>query len=504
MRSKFLRRVPLLALLAASLFLRSSAQIVVKPDGAHVDLYSIQADAKKRVGSGELPSISIGVIQNGKTVWKESFGWADVGKKVAATPDTIYALGSLSKSITGTAVFKLAQSGRVDLEKPIGKYLRTRPIDFRGHDPNAYRVFHLLNMTAGLPHYWRYCYTDRDDLKKCGNEFLTKVSFSAFRPGEVHLYSNLSFELAAQMVADVTRQPFGKFVRGAVLVPSGMKRTFTYFDEIPKTGATVAKPYKSDGKPAAVLQFEPAGGGGFYSTVNDLLKYGSMHLRQKDNRNAVLRNATLAENHRVRPELPHGYYANGWGILPLPGKGTTLLSNGAIEGAASSLIVLPDAEIVIVVLVNKTVGNDLTDDIAFRIAGALLPNYKNHLDKLFEKVGPLFSDRNITKDDGLDGRWSGEAIVADGRKKIELSIEGTSGSIRFDGSDYEIKALKFEQGLIKAECNIEIADFKGNRQRAELLFRKDGENLEGMLSVDVRSDRPEFLLPYFVGLTRVK
>ncbi|MFN0140615.1 MAG: serine hydrolase domain-containing protein [Pyrinomonadaceae bacterium] len=498
------RTFPLLALLVALGFFPSSAQKVVKPDRANAGLDLIQSEVKKRVESGELPSISIGVIQNGKTIWKESFGFADVEKKTRATPDTIYALGSLSKSITGTALFKLVQSGKIDLDQPIANYLKSTPINFQGHDPSGYKVFHLLNMTAGIPHHWRYCYTDLGNLTKCGSEFSSQASFSAFRPGEVHLYSNLSFGLVQQIVSDVSGQPFTKFMRDNILRPAGMKETFTHLNEIPKTGLTVAKPYKADGKPAERFQFEPAGGGGFHSTVNDLLKYGAIHLRAKNDSNAVLSSATLVENHRVRPELPHGYYANGWGILPLPEKGTTLLSNGAIEGAASTLLVLPDAEIVIVVLVNKTVGNDLTDDIAFRIAGSLLPDYKGHLDTLFEKVGPLFSDREITKNDGLDGRWRGNLNVGDQRKQFELSVEGTGGSVRVDGLRYEIKKVTVGQGLIKAECELGLPEFKGKRQRAELLLRKDGDKLEGILSLDVRSGRPEFLVPYYVSLKSVR
>ena len=497
------KRVLFALILSITIVLNIGAQ-AISPERTNPVLANNRADLKKRVLEGVVPSISVGVIRNGKTIWKESFGFADVEKKTPATPDTIYALGSLSKSITGTAVFKLVQSGRIDLEKPIATYLRNTPIDFQGRDRNSYKVFHLLNMTAGIPHYWRYCYIDYGDLNKCGDEFSGQASFSAFRPGEVHLYSNLSFGLAAQMVSDVSGQPFRKFLRDNILRPAGMKQTFTHLNEIPKTGLTVAKPYKADGKPADRFQFEPAGGGGFHSTVNDLLKYGSMHLRQENERNAVLSSAVLVENHRVRPGLPHGYYANGWGILPLPEKGTTLLSNGAIEGAASTLLVLPDAEIVIVVLVNKTVGNDLTDDIAFRIAGALLPNYKNHLDTLFEKVGPLFSDSDITKNDGLDGRWRGTVNVGDQRKQLELSVEDTRGSVRVDGLSYETKKLTVGQGLIRAECELELPEFKGKRQRAELLLRKDGDKLEGILSLDVRSRRPEFLVPYYVSLKRVR
>lgn len=155
----------------------------------------LRNELESRVKNKELPSISVGVTRGGKLLWKESFGFADLEKGIAATSDTIYALGSLSKSITGTAVFKLVETRKIDLDRPISDYLRSMDIEYKAGDPKGYKVFHLLNMGAGIPHSYRYCYVDSGDLRRCGRDAALVSALTAFGPGEIHLIQILLLAL---------------------------------------------------------------------------------------------------------------------------------------------------------------------------------------------------------------------------------------------------------------------------------------------------------------------
>ena len=467
-------------------------------------LQSLRDELRERIQTGELPSVSVGVVKGGKAIWKGSFGFADIEKRIKATPFTVYALGSLSKSITGTAVFKLVQDGKIDLDRPVDNYLRTRLIGVHGGNANDLKVFHLLNMAAGIPHFWRYCYVSSGNLSQCGDELLDQASFSAFKPGEVHLYSNLSFAIAAQMVEDVSRVRFRDYLRTAILKPAGMRHTFTHLNELRDASLTVARPYKRDGTPADAFQFEPAGGGGFYSSVDDLLKYAAIHLPHRNDRRAILNNRTIAEDHRVRPELPHRYYANGWGVLPLPNGWTTLLSNGAIEGAATTLLVLPDSDLAIVVLVNKTVGNDPTDDLAFRIAGAMLPGYKKGLDELFAKVGPEFEDKPYENRPDSYGIWIGKVLIGGERVKLSLRISGDGLFLSLDDSDpRQLTDLRLSDGLVVGTLALKAPSELGIKSRSVKVFvRITGDKLTGFIQDEVLEPRPDRLLAYFISASK--
>lgn len=467
-------------------------------------LTAIRNELRSKVSSKQFPSVSVGVVKSGRVVWRESFGFADLENKIPATPDTIYALGSLSKSITGTAVFKLYQDGKLDLGKPINTYLTKPTIDYHGRDPDSYKVFHLLNMAAGIPHYWRYCYANDTHFGACGNDFLSQASFSAFEPGETHLYSNLSFGLAALMVEDVTKMSFADFLRAEILAPAGMKRTFAHYKDIPTKSVVLAKPYRSDGSRAPEFQFEPFGGGGLFSTVNDLLRYGSMHIPGENGRRAVLTSKTLAENHRVRAELPNGYYANGWGVLPLPGKNTTLLSNGAIEGAASSLLVLPEAETVIVVLINKTVGNDTTDEIGYKVADALFPGYRSDLDALIQKVAPQFAESPFMGDASLDGDYRGFLQVQGKNRDLTISIIGKEITVEVGNQPVQtLTNVIISSGTVSGDLKVDIGSGSDQVSDATVTFRHSKDSLTGYIALESLKPRPDSLIAYFLSAKRV-
>ena len=462
----------------------------------------LRNELESRVKNKELPSISVGVTRGGKLLWKESFGFADLEKGIAATSDTIYALGSLSKSITGTAVFKLVETRKIDLDRPISDYLRSMHIEYKVGDPKGYKVFHLLNMGAGIPHSYRYCYVDSGDLRRCGRDAALVSALTAFGPGEIHLYSNTSFGLAAEMIGDVVGKPFGQYMRDEIFRPASMASTFTHLDEIPRPNSKLAKPYRRDGSLAAELQFEPAGGGGFFSSVNDLLKYADIHL----GRSKILQKATIDENHRVRPVLPVDYYANGWGVLQVPEHGRTLISNGAIEGAASTLLVLPDADMSVVVLVNKSVGNEVTDDIAFRIAGAVLPGYKHEIDKIFEKAEEIFAPKEFAGNVSLDGKWTGRMELNGRKLDLALVFDGKTVTASFAGKPAQTPRVLVGHGIIRSRLEIDSGTdpFGPMSSSVELIFRLRGEHLEGSAQFEARDDRPQFLRPVFFRLKRVK
>lgn len=480
------------------------SQKSVQPPASNAGLAAIRTELGRKVESGSFPSVSIGVVRQGKTVWKESFGYADLDKKIRATPDTIYAVGSVSKSITGTAVFRLVQDGKVSLDQPIRKYLRSQRIDFHNPFGDDYKVYHILNMAAGIPHFWRYCYLNAGDPKKCGDELLSKASFSAFTPGTAHVYSNLSFGLAGRLVADVSGSTFAEYLSAEVFRPSGMRKTFTHINEIPLGDRDLAVPYKRNGSAADRFQFEPSGGGGFFSTANDLLKFGSIHLEKKKAKNSVLGPITLRENHRVRPELPHPLYANGWGVLNLPTRGTTLLSNGAIEGAAATLLVLPESEIVIVVLINKTVGNEVTDDIAFNIADLLLPDYKRELNELFERVGPLFSEAPFSPDKAANGNWLGSVISNDKRTDLRLEIQDKEITVYFGNAPGQRLANAVNAGgLIKGTLESDGFEPPFSRTgKVEVAFSIRGDAISGYVQSEILSPKPDYLLAYYFSARR--
>src|SRR6266702_1324940 len=86
-------------------------------------LAAVRVECQQLVAGGKMPSLAIAVAQNGRVVWHEAFGKADIENNRDATVDTMYTLASTGKSITGTAIAILAERGLIDLDSPAQRYL---------------------------------------------------------------------------------------------------------------------------------------------------------------------------------------------------------------------------------------------------------------------------------------------------------------------------------------------------------------------------------------------
>ena len=97
-------------------------------------LMGIKDSIESEIRSGAVPSVSVAVSRSGKVIWLQSFGWADKSKKIKAQPSTPYAIASLSKTITSTALMVLVEQGLVRLNDPVDKYLEGSKLTYyKGH-----------------------------------------------------------------------------------------------------------------------------------------------------------------------------------------------------------------------------------------------------------------------------------------------------------------------------------------------------------------------------------
>jgi len=94
------------------------------------------------------PSISVAVAVQGELVWAEARGYADIAAQIAATPDTAYAIGSVSKPITAVLAARLWETGKLDIDADIRDYVERFPA---GHQ--SINTRQLLSHQAGIRHY---------------------------------------------------------------------------------------------------------------------------------------------------------------------------------------------------------------------------------------------------------------------------------------------------------------------------------------------------------------
>jgi CubicO group peptidase (beta-lactamase class C family) len=487
---------PCLPLCLFLLLSAAAAQAQVHP--GHPKLDSLRAVVQGRVARGEAASVALVVARGGQVLWEEAFGWADRERRVPATPQTVYPVASLSKAITATGVWLLAEQGRLRLDAPVHRYLRSaRLAHHRGH-PDDLRVGHLLNMAGGIPHQLTYHYdADRQRMPTVAWQ-IGHHGLVVFPPGKHHVYSNFSFAVADQLITDVAGVPYPEVLRDRLFKPLGMNTASAH------RPANVARGYFADGKPVEVNHFLPRGGAGLYASTRDLLRFGQMHLGLASAR--LLSPAALTRMHAQPEGLSYPYYANGWGRLPLRTGSLLLLANGAIAGAASTLLVLPKENLVVVCLTNSTLGNDFTDALGFEIAFALAPNLKPAFEALVAEVGAQLAPRPFVPTADWLGPWSGHLRVGKRALSVRLVVKADSTAwVSVNGQPAQaVRELAWEHDLLNGRWTgtLPLPELARQPHELHLQLVREGNRLYGVFQAASTGAKPGFLWPYAVALTR--
>lgn len=327
---------------------------------------------------------AVGIVLEGDVVYVRGFGVRELESKQPVEGDTVFRIGSVSKTITALAVLKLRDQGRVVLDAPAATYVPAlASLSSHTKDSPQITVRHLLTMTSGLPYddMWGAVTFGQSDVELA--QLLKQGPSIARAPGEQYQYSNLGFALLGKVVEAVSGQPFAEFVAHEIFAPLGMRSSgyvtgaiqrermaVGYFKEGEHGEHLVPEPIDSDGV------FAPAGG--VYTSANDLARYAAYHLAayppRDDPETGPVRRSTLREMHAgqawarlgddvpVLRRLPTGEpsltafsYGLGWMQY------TTCLAEGIVQhfgfepGYWASIRLLPAQGIGIVTI--STTGN---------------------------------------------------------------------------------------------------------------------------------------------------
>src|SRR5215208_5850146 len=275
------------------------------------------------------PGMSVAVAVDGRTVFSMSCGWADRERRLPARATTRFRIGSVSKPVTATALATLVDSGQIDLDAPIQRYVPEFP---EKRWPMTVRqvAAHLAGLRANADDEVvsvRHFDTVADEVAIFADDPLL------FRPGTRYSYSNWGYVLLGRALETASGEPFEAYVRRAVLDPLGMSHT-----QLDDAGAPVpqrARHYEvtSDGRAVAAPRHDVSlrwPSGGFVSTAEDLARLGGFaagELVGPATRAQFLSGQRTAGGERTG-------YALGWEVHDTPfGKGYGHIGN-AVGGTA--------------------------------------------------------------------------------------------------------------------------------------------------------------------------
>jgi CubicO group peptidase (beta-lactamase class C family) len=233
-------------------------------------------------------SLTIGVVSRDRLVWSKSYGEADVERKIAATPESIYRIGSITKQFTGLMLLQLVDRGKVRLTDPVEKHLpEINKLQGRQSGWPAVTLLQLATMTAGIAR-------EPEDLptflvgpvaswEQTTIKAIERTSY-AHEPGTRYLYSNIGYAILGAALSRAAGRPYTEYVREEILTPLGMTQTF--FEPNASLAARIVKGYaiRNNELDGTAPEREHAGrgykvpNGALYTTAGDLAKFLAFEL----------------------------------------------------------------------------------------------------------------------------------------------------------------------------------------------------------------------------------
>jgi CubicO group peptidase (beta-lactamase class C family) len=280
--------------------------------------------------AGRLPSISAAVFRGDELMWSDAVGLADVEQGDKASPDTQYAIASITKTFTAASILQLRDEGKLDLEDPLSKHL---PEAAHGTLTLRRMLAHASGLQREPPgEIWESLTFPGYEELLAGLEETEQV----LAPMAAWHYSNLAYSLLGIVVARLSGMPFRNYVQERLIAPVGLRRT-TWGPGENAALPYFVEPYSDAVQREPVLELGGKGGeSGLYSTTGDLARWGAFLCNPDE---SVLKGSSVAEMHDVNVMVEPNWTL-GWGLgLELCRRGERIFSGhtGGYPGFLSIL-----------------------------------------------------------------------------------------------------------------------------------------------------------------------
>ena len=334
---------------------------------------------KKHATDNHFPAISFGLVVDGQLVYKNSYGYTDVEKKIPATTASLFRIASMSKSFTCMAILKLRDEGKLDLDDAAYLYIpELKDLKYSTADAPVITIRHLMTHGAGFPedNPWgdrQLADNDKDLMDFIGRQ----ISFSN-PPGIAFEYSNLGFALQGRIITKVSGMQYQEYIKKNIFEPLGMKSATYEFGDVPADKLAHGYRWLNEQWNEETLLHDTKDGswgamGAMISSIDEFANYMAFHMNAWPPNNAkddgpIKRSSVREMHHPWRwnafvPDykFPDGRicaitsaycYGLGW-VKDCDGK-TYISHSGGLPGFGSQWRLMPDYGIGVVAFANRT------------------------------------------------------------------------------------------------------------------------------------------------------
>lgn len=370
MKKKVIGFVVIVAILLFGISKTSAEEVTPK------ELKGLDSYINKLMKEWHVPGLSVGVVKDGKLVYKKGYGFRDLEKKSKVTPETIFAIGSNTKSFTATVLGTLVDDKKLKWNKPVRKYMPEFGLKDE-YAANHATAVDLLSHRTGLPTHDALIYQTPLTRKQIMKQVPYLKMNDELR--ESWQYNNLMFMAAGSLAEEISGKSWKDLVQERIFNPLGMDSSNCSVHITQETSDNYALPYQVKAgkvveKPFADIDaVGPAGS--INSNVIDMSKWLMLHINKgKFNDEQIVSETTMDMIHtphmlatplaKINPEQP--LFSYGLGIATSVYQDVPyLMHSGTIQGFHSLMIIAPQENLGVIVLSNGQTR--LPDVIAYNI-----------------------------------------------------------------------------------------------------------------------------------------
>ena len=464
----------------------------------HEFLQGFEESAQTLVEKYHIPGTSVALAKEGEVIYQKSFGFRNVVNAYPINEDTVFGIGSITKSFTCVAIMQLQEQGKLQVHDPVIQYLP----EFRLKESSTVKemtIHHFMTHSAGIPPLSTLYYamkrtmeidpsvkdyksllvdtkdTDYIDTYEQLMDFIANENAELLgMPGKHFSYSNDSYALLGCIIERVSGKSYEQYVYDHILKPCGMNRSFFTIDEYgTDDNVTMSYAIKTEDEKKRIYEAPiwwdaPAmrAAGFLKSTAKDMLKYAEIFRNGGVvNDKRILNESSVNEMIKHHIEIQPGKYY-GYGLMITEDYfGTKLVEHGGnLKAIAAQMSILPEEGITGVTLTNLAgVPASRIMELAFNDLQGRDPN-TSHMD-LKEVELPL----------AILEKYAGDYVSNEGTK-VSIGIENEKLTFTYQGNVHPIKPVGENLFLAKVNDLFELLqihrDENGNAESITCHYRK--------------------------------
>ncbi|MGB5648329.1 MAG: serine hydrolase domain-containing protein [Muriicola sp.] len=302
-------------------------------------------------GNKENIGIVAGYSIDGEVKWSQSAGVScQDDSNIPFSSTTLTRIASIAKNFTAVAIMQLVEKEVISLDSPIENYLPDVPTDKK-----QITVLQLMAHTSGIPQYLGEKEIENtihyESLQDAMEIFIQRPLL--FEPGTKYFYTTYGYVVLGRIIEAVTSMTYEDYMKKNVFKVAAMSHTF--IEDINKAYLHKSCLYHNNGRKAKEGNQNDLSnripGGGFISTLEDLLNFGNALLQDK-----LITRESLDKMLKYQPvEYDGNKYGLGWFLYgPPPNENLVIGHSGGQTGCTSQLMIVPRSNTVVVVLSNTS------------------------------------------------------------------------------------------------------------------------------------------------------